>query len=101
MFCASGCGSGLDESAEIGGVYVSRNSGNRVQDGIERTLTQIASGQGLTSSGAATKMLVVFGFGQGRPRHTTKGVRKQGVSEPNLRILVSLDRGFLGPKPEI
>lgn len=56
MFCA--CGSGLDGSAEIGGVRVSRNSDNLVQDGIERTLTQIASGRGLTSSGTATKMLV-------------------------------------------
>jgi hypothetical protein len=55
MFCA--CGSGLDKSVEIGGVRVSGNSGNLVQDSIERTLTQIASGQGLTSSGTATKML--------------------------------------------
>ena len=55
MFC--GHGLGLDEFVEIGGVYVSRNSDKIAQDGIERTLTQIASGQGLTSSGTATKLI--------------------------------------------
>jgi hypothetical protein len=59
MLCA--CGSGLDESVGIGGVRVSRNSDNLVRDSVERTLTQIASGQGLTSSGTAIKMLVAVG----------------------------------------
>ena len=40
---------------EIGDGRVSGNSDNLVQDNIERTLTQIASGQRLTSSGTATK----------------------------------------------
>jgi hypothetical protein len=43
------CGSGLDESGEIGGVCDSGNNDNLVQESIERTLMQKASGQGLTS----------------------------------------------------
>ena len=54
------CGSGLDESGEIGGVCGSGNSDNLVQESIERTLMQKASGQGLILMSSRTETTAVY-----------------------------------------